>query len=145
MDFEKTAIEDLKNYEKRKISLQNNLEELKALKLKADGMRSVASNPGAVKGGGNVYELALIDNIDRRNRLERNVELAKTFVRRIDRALEQLTENERTVLQYFYINRTHNYINDLCDKLNVERATVYRIKNEAIYNFTIALYGYIDI
>lgn len=142
MNWEKAAIEDLKNYEARKISVQNMTEELVALKQRADGMNSVSSNPGAVKGGGNVYENALINNIDLRNRIEGNLNIAKSFIGRVERALSSLPDKEKLVLQYFYIHRTSTYLDDLCDKLHVERPTVYRIKDDAIFHFTMAMYGY---
>lgn len=142
MNWQKAAIEDLKNYEARKISVQNMTEQLQALNQKADGINSVASNPVAVKGGGNVYEMALINNIDLRERVSGNLKLTKVFIERIDRALAMLSDKERIVLQYFYIHRTSTYLDDLCDKLCAEKSTVYRIKDDALFHFTLAMYGY---
>ena len=56
-------------------------------------------------------------------------------------ALAVLDDEERLILDKFYIHRAKGNVGDLCERLNVEQSTVYRKRDNALRRFTIALYG----
>ena len=58
---------------------------------------------------------------------------------------DTLTEDERVVLDKFYINRPTRHIDRLCDELHCEKSTVYRLKDSGLKKFTIAMYGILDL
>ena len=62
----------------------------------------------------------------------------------MESGLGVLDEDERLVLDRFYIHRSKGNVNRLCEELGVEKPTVYRRRNRALYLFTIALYGAIE-
>lgn len=142
MNFVKEAIEDLRNYEPRKVAMLNLQDKIKTAEAKIYGLRSGAGGSG-VKGGGE-HDEALINQIAAKEKYQTNLKIISAFVDQVDRALAVLTEEERVVLDGFYINRPTDYRNRLCDKLHIEESTLYRIKDNAIKRFTIALYGIKD-
>ena len=63
---------------------------------------------------------------------------------RVNRGLGVLDEREQKILNSFYIHRMPGYIDKLTEELFCEKSTIYRIKDEALYKFTIAMYGVVD-
>ena len=59
----------------------------------------------------------------------------------VEGGLSVLDDEERLVLDRFYIHRAKGNVGELCERLNVEQATVYRKRDIALRRFTIALYG----
>ena len=59
----------------------------------------------------------------------------------VDKALSVLDDEERLVLDRFYIHRTKDSVGELCDRLNLEKTAVYDRREKALRHFTIALYG----
>ena len=59
-------------------------------------------------------------------------------------ALAVLDEEERHILDRFYIHRANGNVERLCDELHVEVATVYRRRDKALRHFTLALYGVVE-
>ena len=84
---------------------------------------------------------ALVNNILKRERLEEAQRLTENRVRRVDRALNQLSERDRCVLQRFYITPCVGGVERLCRELAIEKTTAYRWKDCALRNFTITMYG----
>lgn len=94
-----------------------------------------------VAGGSNGRDDALVNNILKRERLEEAQRLTENRVRRVDRALNQLSERDRCVLQRFYITPCIGGVERLCRELAIEKTTAYRWKDCALRNFTITMYG----
>ena len=67
--------------------------------------------------------------------------MTENRVRRVDRALNQLSERDRCVLQRFYIAPCIGGVERLCRELHIEKTTAYRWKDCALRNFTITMYG----
>lgn len=66
------------------------------------------------------------------------------WVSQVDKALAILSDEERLVLDRFYLHPIKGAIEDLCERMNIEKATVYRRRDDALRRFTIALYGATD-
>ena len=144
MDWQKEAINDLRKYLSRKNSIDSMTEKIKSLEERAQRFGGT-SNSTPVQGGGNKSEDTLINCIAEKIRLEENLEIAKRFVSTVERGLNYLSSDELTVLNLFYINRPTNHIERACDALHCEKSTVYRIKDSALYRFTVAMYAIIDL
>ena len=146
VNWEKVAIDDLRKYEKMRHSLVSIREKQAALDLQSGVIRSSFRDSEPVSGSGSSgAEDRLISNIVERERLDGNYQAVEKLVAQIDAALAMLDDQERLVLERFYINRCPGYIDRLCQELGYEQAQVYRIKNEAIRNFTRAMYGLIEL
>lgn len=144
-DWEKHSIEDLREYRAVKESLGTLPEEIRALEEDMQLVKGTRYDKTPVEGGASGYEERLINYIDRKGRLEANLELAQARVERIERGLSVLTDNERLVLTRFYIHREPRYLDRLCGELGYEMRTIYRLKDSALKKFTLAMYGIKDI
>ena len=82
-----------------------------------------------------------MSNIVLRDELKRRLKEARLWTAQVDKALAVLGEEEKLVLDRFYIHRAKGNAGELCERLNVEQATVYRKRDSALRRFTIALYG----
>lgn len=141
MDWKKEAIEDLGRYQMMKIGLKNLNEELQTLELTcADAPAALRREP-VVQGGAKAADDALLQRIVRRDKLSASRDTLRATLRRIDRALKALSEEERCVLTRFYIERAPGAALLLCAQLRYEQAHIYRIKDAALKKFTIAMYG----
>ena len=144
-DWEKHSIDDLREYGALKESLGTLPEEIRALEEDMQLVKGTRYDKTPVVGGASGYEERLINYIDRKGRLEQNLDLAQAKVERIERGLSVLTENERLVLTRFYIHREPRYLDRLCGELGYEKTAVYGLKNRALKRFTLAMYGVVDI
>ena len=146
VNWEKVAIDDLRKYEKMRHSLVSIREKQAALDLQSGVIRSSFRDSEPVSGSGSSgAEDRLISNIVERERLDGNYQAVEKLVAQIDAALAMLDDQERLVLERFYINRCPNHVERLCEELGCERSQVYRAKDEALRCFTISMYGLINL
>lgn len=141
MNWKYEAIDKLKNYDARKRAAVNILEEIRRLKHKSSSIRSASADGTPVKGGGSGREDMLLSRMVEVAELENRLRMVKWWLSPVERALECLTEEERLVLDRFYIHPMKGSADRLCDELNLERTAIYRRKDDALRHFTIALYG----
>ena len=141
MNWKREAIDKLKNYEAHREALENIPKEIKRLESAYAGIRSATTDGTPVSGGGNTREDSMLSNIVHRDELKRRLKEARLWVVQVDKALAVLDDEERLVLDRFYIHRAKGNVGELCERLNVEQATVYRKRDSALRRFTIALYG----
>jgi len=108
-------------------------------------IRSATADGNPVQGGGSGREDMYLSNIVQREELERSLEQAQKWVALADAGLEFLTEEERLILDRFYINPAKGNVERLCMELGCEQASVYRRREQAIRKFTLSLYGCLEI
>lgn len=77
----------------------------------------------------------------KKEKLLRNLDRAKLWVEFMDKGLAVLTEDERHILDRFYINPAKGNVDRLCEELFVEKTALYKRKDAAPRRFTLALYG----
>ena len=141
MFWKRDAIECLKDYNAKSISVHNLQDEIAELTAKKNGIRSATGDGTPVKGGGNGREDALINSMVRLERLQTNLREVKRWVARMERGLSSLTEEERKLLTRFYITPEKGAAERLATDLNIDIKTVYHRKDRALRKFTIAMYG----
>jgi DNA-directed RNA polymerase specialized sigma subunit len=144
MKWKECAITDLRKYTGMQESLINIPEKIKVLEIRFKSVKSASSDATPVQGGGNHMEDAMLDNIVERDRLKILYQADLRLVKLIDRGLKSLSNEEKLVLNLFYINRTKHYLDELSKRLGYEQAQIYRIKNNALYKFTISMYGIME-
>ena len=144
MNWKREAIDKLKNYEAHRQALENIPREIKRLESAYTGLRSASTENAPVSGGVGTREDCVLSNIVLRDELKRRLKEARLWTAQVDKALAVLGEEEKLVLDRFYIQRAKGNAGELCERLNVEQATVYRKRDSALRRFTIALYGVTD-
>lgn len=142
MNWKQEAINDLRSYEAQKQSLNCIKERISALEDSYQAIKCSQTDSIAVQGGGaSRIEDRMLDNIVERERLTHTYKATQKLVGLVDQGLAGLTNDERAVLNKFYITRTHGHVETLMEELHLEKTRIYQIKDKAIYNFTISMYG----
>ena len=140
MEWKKEATEKLRQYNAMRRASENLPAEIKLLQADAVALPGSAVTL-RVRGGGIRREDALIDNIVKRRELEWKLDRVRDWLSITNRGLDALAPEDRMVLQRLYLSPEKGAIGALCAELGVEQSTVYRKRDRAIYNFTMALYG----
>lgn len=141
MNWQKEAIADLRCHEKRKAALESLADELRELRARTYGTSSPAAEAVPVQGGSSTAEerwIAAIDELERKKEVYR---LTKRRVDAVERGLAALDEQQREILEAFFINRVQGHVQALAEKYHVEQSRVYQMKDQAVRDFTLARYG----
>lgn len=141
MNWKNEAIERLTKYSAMVQAVENIPKEITRLE------RSVQELRGAKLGtAGSERQLGpkddyLIGNLIKRQELDMAYDNARIWVDTTKCALSVLTKDERHILEKMYITPCRGVVNKLCVELGVEQSSVYRKRDQALYRFTMALYG----
>lgn len=144
MRWDLEAIAKLRDYAARKSALDNLPAEIARLEQDYGRIRSATTDGTPVSGGGNAREDMLLSNICLREELKMQLTDTQKWIAVMDNALAALTDEERVVLERFYINPHKGSVNRLCEELNMELAGVYKRKGKALRRLTITLYGCVE-
>ena len=141
MDWKQEAADKLMQYEARRKSLENIPAEIRRLELDYTSLRSSTADAVPTHGNGSRREDAMLTNIVRREELARQLESARAWVALTDGGLSALDEEDKLVLDRFFVHRRKGACEQLCEELDREKAQVYRRRDRALRRFTLALYG----
>ena len=144
MNWISESISDLRLYGQRKRFLENVDNQLIWLENDFAALKGCATDSEAVDGGASRSEDHLLNNFVKRDKLRQNKELAEKFVQTIERTLYLLPRQQQEILAEFFIDRSKGHIERLMEKYHVEQSMVYKLKNEALRNFTLLRSGYIE-
>ena len=138
--WKQVAIDDLKRF----TYLENSVRQMRAEIADINaaligGGYNMGSTP--VQGGGSKLEDKYNNYIVKKDRLMLQAQQNEKDYIRIGKALEQLSETDRKVLNYAYINRTPNYIRLIMDTFCIESAQAYRYINNALNQYVRVRYG----
>lgn len=145
MNWATVSIQRLKDYEIRKQAAENITEQIELLQERFTAIRSATTDGTPTPTNANRREEMLAYNVTMREELTRNLAFAKREISLTEKGLAALTDKEKRILNLFFINRTRNHIQQLCDELYISKTELYRLKDEALRKFTIAMYGIVDI
>ena len=142
MDWKTMAIDDLREYNARRQSLEILPLQIMEIEAEMTGIRSSGNMASvSVSGGSGSREDVLISRLVKKEKLQGNLDRAKLWVKFMDKGLAALTEDERHILDRFYINPAKGNVDRLCEELFVEKTALYKRKDAALRRFTVALYG----
>lgn len=144
MDWKREAENDLRCHEKRKAALESLADEIRELRNRTYGSSAPAADAVPVQGGTSTAEGRWIAAIDE---LERKKEAYRTTKRRVaavERGLAALDDQQRLLLDVFFVNRIQGGADFLAEKLHLERSRIYELREIAIRDFTMARYGTLD-
>lgn len=126
----------------------DNLAALKSLKEQYEeivsdkGLKSVQLDKEHVQKG--ITNDAIINLIIQKETVEKRMEDLEAERKLYDHAWQNLTEEEKRILQVFYtmgIKKRQDAVDILCEELEREPATIYRKKDEAVSRFKKLLFG----
>ncbi len=69
---------------------------------------------------------------------------AELWLEMVNRALSVLPPEGKLILSRLYMYPEKGAVDRLCGELGVEQSTVYRKRDKALYDFTVALYGKVE-
>lgn len=141
MIWKKEAVDKLKQYETKRLALQNIPLEIMQHESCLEGIRSADPESVPVKGGAVSREDVILNNITYREELKEAYCQTKLWVEAMDKALGLLTPEEKQLLERFFIHPEKKAADRLAGDLQVDIKTVYRRKDEALRRFILALYG----
>lgn len=136
------CIADLKAYKGKEKSIANLEAELVEVKSRCGSIPSMRYDKERTSGG-EPHNPAdqWINDLVMREEIEAQLRKVRFEVEKVRRVLEQLTEEERAVLNGFYMNRGNRYIDRLIDQLHLEKSSIYRLKDRALENYALFAYG----
>ncbi len=144
MDWKREAVNDLRAYSARCDALENMAERIRILNDKYKTARSAMGNTDTIPSNSGNQSDMLVNNIAERERLKLNIKATSELVKLTRKGLDGLNEQQLEILNGFYIERYPGHIERLCEKYHLEQSRIYQLKDEALYKFTIAMYGIID-
>ena len=92
-------------------------------------------------GGGRTNEDRLADGLDDINELKEIYVYTEDQVSLIDEGLSVLNEQERRIIEVFFMQTVKKKIDYLIEELMFERTTIYKLRDEALQKYTSVMYG----
>lgn len=145
MDWRNESIWELRNLEAKRASIKDLREQIRGFSQNMTAIRSATSDGTPVSGGGNGREDMLLNAIMERDALEATLAITTMQVDMVDRALADLSQTDRDILDLCYIHEKQGNLNLLCERLMCEIATVYRRRNTALKRYTIRRRGLMEV
>ena len=145
MKYTDWIIPRLRELEQERAALKNIPERILVLGLKFAGLKATDTDSDRVSCGENHREEAMLANIAERDELKRNLEITRREVEQVDAALAELSQEERLVLDRFYVHREPGHVERLCEELNMEKSQVYNVKNRAMVKLARILHGQVSL
>ncbi len=141
IDWYKAAETDLREYTGLLDAIKS-LEERVAM-LSGVSLRGPVLDDVPIHGGGSHYEDHLINEIVEADEKKRLLAINRQRVKMIERGLQSLSDEERAILEGFYIYpmSTYRCADILAEKLSYDRATVHRRRGAAMRKYVLHTYG----
>ena|GEM_PF-1289746 len=145
MDYKDMVIEDLRGHNKRKQSLDSMKLKLEALECEKTSLGGMSDSEPVQNSDINRQEEKWVNIISEQGRINNQIRSTELRVHMLDNGLAMLDDTQYKVLDRLYINPIKKPIECLCEELDYEKAHIYRIKDKALYNLTLCIYGGVDL
>lgn len=144
LDKRSAAVDALKDYSSMKFIIDHTDDEIKAAYQKMGGVSSPQYDGMPHSHNPQAGEDRIIKGIEEIDVLKERYRQAAEYMAWFVPAWNELTEEERYVLETFY-GESNEYgssaADEIADYFQIERASAYRRKNRALERLTILLYG----
>lgn len=145
MNYKQAALEDLRNHEKRKDALLNIKDRISALQAQYEASKTTTFGSEPVSGGASQTEDRWINNIMERERLKVAYGATKRLVDIVERGLANLTTEQQAILMALATSPRKYDAEKIFASLNISERTFYREKDIALRNFTLSMYGVLEL
>ena len=144
MDMTKVVADRLRNLAKDEQSLQRMREEITSLEQEFVSIRIAGTDAGFKKSGYSRSDW-MDNNIQRREYLKHRIEAVEISVKSTRTAIESLTQEQRRVLDVFFLHRVAKPEQCIAMELGCDERSAWRKRTEALQAVTRALYGGIEL
>jgi len=143
LDKRSAAVDALKDYSNMKFIIEHTDDEIKAAYEKMGGVSSPQSDGMPRTHNPRAAEDRMIKGIEEINVLKERYRQAVEYMAWFLPAWEELSEDERYVLETFYSEseRQTDSIYAICDHFGIECSSAYNKKNRALGKLVTLLYG----
>lgn len=143
LDKRSAVVDALKDYSSMRFIIDHTDEEIKAAYEKMSGISSPQFDGMPHSHNPQAAEDRIIKGIEEIDVLKERYRQAVEYMAWFRPAWEELTEDERYVLEVFYSEdeRQTDSIYDICDRFHIERTSAYKKKNRALQKLVTLLYG----
>lgn len=143
LDKRSAAVDALKDYSSMKFIIEHTDDEIKAAYQKMGGVSSPQYDGMPHSHNPQSGEDRIIKGIEEIDVLKERYRQAMEYMEWFVPAWNELTEDERYVLEVFYSEdeRQTDSIYDICDRFHIERTSAYKKKNRALQKLVTLLYG----
>jgi len=141
-NWKKSVESDLKDYKKQKAAVKNLTERIRVIDDNMTALKGRSFDSRPKFGGISHYEDNLIEAIALKDKLKRNLKFTKENLSLIDKGLGDISEDQRKVLYMFFMGG--GGFRRVMEEFHIEQAAAYKKKDEALRDFTIAMYGAVE-
>ena len=144
LDKRSAAVDALKDYGSMKFIIGHTDDEIKRAYEKMEGISSPQLDGMPRSHNPQASEERIVKGIEEIDVLKERYRQAVEYMAWFVPAWEELTEDERYVLQTFYGEENQygaSAIYDICDHFGIERSSAYNRKNRALSHLAILLFG----
>lgn len=144
LDKRSAAVDALKDYSSMRFIIDHTDDEIKAAYEKMSGISSPQFDGMPHRHNPQAAEDRIIKGIEELDVLKERYRQAVEYMAWFLPAWEELSEDERYVLEAFYGEGNEygsNAADEVADYFQIERASAYRRKNRALERLTILLFG----
>lgn len=143
LDKRSAAVDALKDYGSMKFIIEHTDDEIKSAYEKMSGISSPQYDGVPHSHNPQAGEDRIIKGIEEIDVLKERYRQAAEYMAWFVPAWNELTEDERYVLEVFYSDADSqtNAVYDICDHFGIERSSAYNRKNRALGKLVTLLYG----
>ena len=129
-------------YYDMKYILENTDDEIRTVRVKMEGVGAVNMDGQPHGNNDRATEDRIIDGIEKIDILRERYRQAEEYMAWFKPAWEHLTDDERFVLETFYMERdVGGAVDVIMQHYHIERSSAYNKKNKALVRLTALLYG----
>lgn len=141
MNWKTEAMEKLRRYDAMQKATVNIPQEISRLEDESVALRSgLAVRPVSSRDVRRREEV-LLDNLVTRQQLQWSLKQARSWTALVHNALMGLDPEEQMILKQLYILPRDAAVEQLMQKLGLEKSSIYRRRDRALRKFTLSLYG----
>lgn len=143
LDKRSAAVDALKDFSSMRFIIEHTNDEIKEAYQKMGGVSSPLFDGMPHSHNPQAAEDRIIKGIEEIDVLKERYRQAVEYMAWFRPAWEELTEDERYVLETFYsdVDSQTNAVYDICDHFGIERSSAYNKKNRALGKLVTLLYG----
>ena len=144
LDKRGAAIKAVKDYSSMQYILEHTEEEIAGAKERQVGLSASKLDGMPKSHNPTAAENRVVNAIEEINVLKERYRQAVEYMGWFEPAWEELSCDERFLLEEFYQNDysdQSNAVLNICDRFGIERSSAYNRKNRALEHLTILLYG----
>ena len=135
------VVNDLQRLNRWKFSVVQMESELETLTAEYASIKATNFNKMPSESGGNLQEEKLITAIAKKDELTAKLEFTRKKVADLERLLDQLTDDERIIVERMVINQERRAADNLADELGYEPRQIFNKRTAALAHLCQLRYG----